>query len=193
MGEVIQLAERRARRAGGEVRRRGTAPRTEFLFDLACPFTYLAAERVDRAFEAVIWTPASGTALRRGSFDGDGPGARRMRRAVEERAAQLRMPLIWPDRFLDEVPAAMRVASLASERGRGAAFTLAAGRLAYCGGFDLEDPEILAEAAAAAGVALDEALAAARDSGRDGALEAAGRRMLASGADRLPALRVGHS
>ena len=167
--------------------------RAEFLFDLACPFTYLAAERVDRAFDAVVWTPASGTALRRGSFDGHSAGARRMRRAVEERAAQLRMPLIWPDRFPDEVPAAMRVASLASERGRGAAFTLAAGRLAYCGGFDLEDPEILAEAAAAAGLALDEALAAARDHGRDGALDAAGRRMLASGADRLPALSVGRA
>jgi 2-hydroxychromene-2-carboxylate isomerase len=194
MGEVIQLAERRARRRGRPcVDARSGAMRAEFLFDLACPFTYLAAERVDRAFEAVVWTPASGTALRRGSLDGEGPAARRMRRAVEERAAQLRMPLIWPDRFPDEVPAAMRVASLASERGRGAAFTLAAGRLAYCGGFDLEDPEILAEAAAAAGLALDEALAAARDGSRDGALEAAGRRMLASGADRLPALRVGHS
>jgi 2-hydroxychromene-2-carboxylate isomerase len=194
MGEVIQLAERRARRRGRACAdARSGAMRAEFLFDLACPFTYLAAERVDRAFEAVVWTPASGTALRRSSLDGDGPAARRLRRAVEERATQLRMPLIWPDRFPDEVPAAMRVASLASERGRGAAFALAAGRLAYCGGFDLEDPEILAEAAAAAGLALDEALAAARDGGRDGALEAAGRRMLASGADRLPALRVGHS
>jgi 2-hydroxychromene-2-carboxylate isomerase len=167
--------------------------RAEFLFDLACPFTYLAAERVDRAFDSVVWTPASGSALRRGSLAGDGAAARRMRRAVEERAMALRMPLIWPDRFPDEVPAAMRVASLASERGRGAAFALAAGRLAYCGGFDLEDPEILAEAATAAGLALDEALAAARDVGRDGALEAAGRRMLASGADRLPALSVGRA
>ena len=51
--------------------------RAEFLFDLACPFTYLAAERVDRAFDSVVWTPASGAALRRGSFDGDSAGARR--------------------------------------------------------------------------------------------------------------------
>jgi 2-hydroxychromene-2-carboxylate isomerase len=194
MGEVIQLAERRARRRESpRVAVRPGAMRAEFLFDLACPFTYLAAERVDRAFEAVVWTPVSGTALRRGSLDGEGAGARRMRRAAEERAAQLRMPLVWPERFPEEVPAAMRVASLASECGRGAAFALAAGRLAYCGGFDLEDPEMLAEAAAAAGLALDEALDAARDSGRDGALESAGRRLLASGADRLPALRVGHS
>lgn len=165
--------------------------RATFLFDLACPFTYLAAERVDRAFELVDWTPASNSALTRRGPGADAASERRLRRAAEERAAQLRMPLVWPERFPDEVPAAMRVASLAASRGRGAAFTLAAGRLAYCGGFDLEDPEIIAEAAAAAGLSLDEALQAARDTGRDGELEAAGRRLLAAGADRLPALSVG--
>ncbi len=77
--------------------------------------------------------------------------------------------------------------------GRGAAFVLAATRLAFCGGFDLEDPEILAEAAAAAGVVLDDTLHAARDEGRDGAIEGAGRALLAAGADRLPALRIGRA
>jgi 2-hydroxychromene-2-carboxylate isomerase len=103
------------------------------------------------------------------------------------------MPLVWPDGFPAEVPAAMRVASYAAECGRGAAFVLAAGRLAYCGGFDLEDPEIIAEAAAAAGLGLDACLAAARDAARDGTLEQAGRRLLAAGADMLPALRVGRA
>ncbi len=42
----------------------------------------------------------------------------------------------------------------ASTIGCGAQFALAAMRLAFCGGFDLEDPEILAEAAAAAGIPL---------------------------------------
>jgi len=194
MGEVIQLAERRARRRGSHgTPGGGGVLRAEFIFDLACPFTYLAAERVERAFEAVAWTPASGSALTRRGAGDDAGADRRLRRAVEQRAAELRMPLVWPERFPDEVPAAMRVATLAAERGRGPAFTLAAGRLAYCGGFDLEDPEILAEAAAAAGLSLDECLAAARDVRRDGLLEAAGRRMLATGADRLPALCVGRA
>jgi 2-hydroxychromene-2-carboxylate isomerase len=87
----------------------------------------------------------------------------------------------------------MRAASYAAQSGRGAAFVLAAGRLAFCGGFDLDDPEILAEAAAAAGVGLDGCLHAAGDRRRDGAIEAAARRLLAVGADRLPALRVGRS
>ena len=194
MGEVIQLEERRARRQGG--RRVATRPgplRAEFLFDLACPFTYLAAERVDRGFAAVTWTPACGAALARRSVCGDAGAERRLRRAAEERAVQLRMPLVWPERFPEHVPAAMRVAAFASERGRGAAYALAAGRLAYCGGFDLEDPEVIAEAAAAAGLPLDDCLAAARDASRDEACEAAGRRLLAAGADRLPALRVGRA
>jgi 2-hydroxychromene-2-carboxylate isomerase len=194
MGEVIQLAERRRQRlANRSVRTRGEHPRTEFLFDLACPFTYLAAERVERAFESVVWTPVCGTALTRLTADADPVAETRLRRAVEARAAQLRLPLVWPERFPSDLPAAMRVASYAAEGGRGAAFTLAACRLAYCGGFDLEDPEIIAEAAAAAGLGLDACLRAARDVSRDGRMEAAGRKLLASGADLLPALRVGSS
>jgi 2-hydroxychromene-2-carboxylate isomerase len=84
----------------------------------------------------------------------------------------------------------MRVAAYAASVGRGAEFALAAGRLAFCGGFDLEDPEIIAEGAAAAGLALDACLAAAHDQRRDRDLEAAGRRLRAAGADRLPALSV---
>ena len=89
----------------------------------------------------------------------------------------------------DAVPAAMRVAHYADQQGRGAAFVLAATRLAFAGGFDLDDLEILTEAAAAAGLRLDQCLRAAREERRDGAMEAASRRLLGAGADRLPALR----
>ena len=58
MGEVIRLEERRARLRPDAVV--GDPVRAEFLFDLASPFTYLAAERVDRAFDAVAWTPHAG-------------------------------------------------------------------------------------------------------------------------------------
>jgi 2-hydroxychromene-2-carboxylate isomerase len=190
MGEVIRLADRRqARRIRPQQRR----IKVEFLFDLACPFTYLAAERVERAFDAVTWTPASATALRAGSLASDEVALAGVRTAAEQRARELRLPLVWPESWPADVPAAMRVASYAAEAGRGAAFVLAAGRLAFCGGFDLDDPEILAEAAAAAGIRLDECLRAAGDPRRDGAMEAAGRRLLAAGADRLPVLRIGRS
>ena len=192
MGEVIKLAERREARRTRTLRRHGPTC-VEFLFDLCCPFSYLAAERIERAFDDVVWTPASAVALRCGSPPSDERSLEVLREAAERRAAQLRLPLVWPERFPADVPAAMRASAFASEHGRGAAFVLAAGRLAFCGGFDLDDPEILAEAAAAAGIGMDGCLKAVGEIRRDGPIEAAGRRLLSVGANRLPALRVGRS
>jgi 2-hydroxychromene-2-carboxylate isomerase len=192
MGDVIQLAERRQARRNRHAQRVPRA-RAEFFFDLACPFTYLAVERVERAFDDVIWTPASTTALRAGSLESDDAAIAGVRAAAEERARALRLPLEWPEAFPADVPSAMRVASHAADCGRGAAFVLAAGRLAFCGGFDIDEPEILFEAAAAAGLALDDCLRVAGEERRDAAIEAAGRRLLAAGADRLPALRIGRA
>jgi 2-hydroxychromene-2-carboxylate isomerase len=192
MGDVIVLADRRRSRArvdGRGVLADGRAePRVAtFLFDLASPLTYLAAERVEPLLGTVGWQPVAADALHRGNPWAD-PGAREN---AERRADALDLPLVWPERVPHEGRAALRAAAHAAEQGRGAAFTLAACRLAYCGGFDLEDPEVLAEAAAAAGLGLDECLCAAGDVKRDGALEAAGRRLLAAGADQLPTVWVG--
>ena len=137
-------------------------------------------------FAGLEWCPASAEVLHHGPLVGDDERA-----AITSRARMLGLPIVWPPWSPAPVVAAMRVASLAAERGVGGAFVLAASRLIFCGGFDIDDPEILAEAAAAAGIDLDEMLSAARDAGRDGPIEETGRRLLAAGADRLPALRVG--
>jgi 2-hydroxychromene-2-carboxylate isomerase len=191
MGDVIRLAERRAAREARTTGHRVAPARVEFLFDLCCPFSYLAAERVDRIFDEVVWTPASTTALCCGTLASDSDALAEYRLSAEKRALELRLPLIWPERFPEEVPAAMRAAHYACEQGRGAPFVLAAGRLAFCGGFDLDDPELLAEAAAAAGIDMQGWLHALGEVRRDGEIDAAGRALLAAGADRLPALRAG--
>ena len=157
-----------------------------FYFDLLSPWTYLAAERVERQFAGVRWRPVVPDVLAPEETD---EGARR---AVELRAAELRMPLVWPETWPSAGRSAMRVASLAAERGRAAPFVLAATRLAFCGGYDLDDPEALAEAAAAAGLGLEECLKAAGDLRRDGPLERAGLRLLAQGAEELPVFVIGH-
>jgi 2-hydroxychromene-2-carboxylate isomerase len=185
MGELISLAERRTARA--EAHAPPIRPRVSFYFDLASPWTYLAAERVDQRFPDVRWQPAIGAAL---------PGGRDagvQRDAVQERADELRMPLVWPEAQLAGGRSAMRVAALAVEHGRAAEFVLAASRLAFCGGYDVDDPEILAEAAAAAGLGLPECLKAAHDVGRDAPLEQAALRLLSQGADALPVLVVGRA
>jgi len=185
MGELISLAERRTARA--EARAPVIRPRVSFFFDLASPWTYLAAERVDQRFADVRWQPAIGAALP-GGRDG---GAQQD--AVEERADELRMPLVWPEGQPTAGRSAMRVAALAAEHGRAAEFVLAASRLAFCGGYDVDDPEILAEASAASGLGLAECLQAAGDKRRDGALEQAALRLLSQGADTLPVLVVGRA
>jgi 2-hydroxychromene-2-carboxylate isomerase len=192
MGELIRLADRPKRHRSGAIGAE-QAVRAEFFFDLASPFTYLAAERVDRAFDVVTWTPACARTLRCRSLPTDPAALAAVVERAERRAGVLRLPLAWPERWPAPVPAAMRVAHHAAQHGRGGAFVLAATRLAFAGGFDLADLEILIEAASAAGLPLDGCLRAAREDRRDGATAAAARRLLGAAADRLPALSVARS
>jgi len=164
---------------------RHALPRATLYFDLSSASTYLAAERAERLFAGLEWQPAYSGVLHAAEFGDEAV------RAASRRATLLGLPLLWPEEHPRPVRAAMRVASLAAELGCGAEFVLAASRLAFCGGFDIDEPDILAEAAAAAGIGLGEALAAAGDLGRDGAIEAAGLSLLAAGAVQLPAMRVG--
>jgi len=194
MGELILLSDHRrftSSAAASAPVPGGRTRRATFWFDLTLPGTYLAAERVDRAFPGVRWQPAALEGLHAGQPFTDRRELARVIADAETRAAVLRVPLVWPDRYPRDVRPAMRAAALACELGLGAPFVLAASRLAFCGGFDLGDPEVLAEAAAAANVPLDACLAAAGDVSRDEAIDAAGRKLLALGAEQLPALRVG--
>ena len=185
MDTVTSLDRYRAQREHRRrTARRGT--RLRFYFELASPYTYLSAERSERVFAALDWIPVSSDALQCAPLMTEDERDR-----VTRRARLLGLPLVWPCGAPVSATGAMRVASLACERGVGGAFVLAATRLVFCGGFDIDDPEILAEAAAAAGIDLVDMLEAAGDRRRDGAMDAAARRLLAAGVDRLPVLRVG--
>ena len=185
MGTVTSLDQVRAQRRERVRVSRQVLPRATLYFDLASPYTYLAAERADRLFAGLQWLPACATVLHRCQSREEDMCA------ATQRAALLGLPLVWPEGHPYPVRGAMRVASLAADLGCARAFVLAASRLAFCGGFDIDDPEILSEAAASAGIGLDETLHAAGDTARDGPVEEAGRALLAAGAERLPALRVG--
>jgi 2-hydroxychromene-2-carboxylate isomerase len=182
-GEVVELKDRLADRS-----RPGVGARAVFFYDVACPFSYLVAERIERVLGEVEWVPAPAVGL-------DG-GDRWMRfeatlERAESQAKQVRLPLVWPDRFPANTRHALRAAAYAAEHGAGAGFALAATRLAFCGGFDLEDPEILSVAAAAAGLPTDGCLAAARDPSRDGPLWATARGLHRRGIRHMPAIRLG--
>jgi 2-hydroxychromene-2-carboxylate isomerase len=184
--------------------RQRAAPGTDpaFFFDPSCPFSYLAAERVERLLGEVDWVPTAACSLRRGAPFGHVPlhdalghdpvqQTKLLMARAEHQALALRLPLVWPDRFPAGSPAALRAAAYASQAGAGARFSLAASRLAFCGGFDLEDRGVLADAAAAAGLRVDRCLAAAGDTGLDGPIHATARDLAAGGVEVLPAIRIG--
>jgi 2-hydroxychromene-2-carboxylate isomerase len=182
MGDVIDLQLQRTRRAQ-------SAPvEPVYYFDVTCPMSYLATERVERSLGQIEWVAVDGSAMRVDVPDVD-PATIRARAEMQARA--LRMPMVWPDQFADGGARARRVAAFACELGAGPAFGLAAGRLAYCGGFDIDDPETLAEAAAAAGVPLAACLEAAGESWRDDELRELGRILWAQGLTEPPAIAVG--
>lgn len=137
-------------------------------------------------FAGLLWLPARSAELRCETFE-----TGEVRAAVQRRADRLGMALVWPYVPIAPSMKAMRVASLTAQRHAGAAFVLGATRLQFCGGYSLEDPEIVMEAAAFAGIDPFEASAAMRCAGRDAAIEDAGRVLVAAGADRLPALQFG--
>lgn len=187
MGEVIEISGYRARRRRDASRR--AAP-VCFYFDLSCPFSYMAAERVEAAFSQVRWRPASASLLAP-LVEVSETQRDLARAAATRRAAALRLPLVWPERWPAQVPGAMRAAAYAATVGRETAFVLAAGRLAFGGGFDLDHPEAIAEAAAAASVDVDACLTAAGDPKHDPAIAASARQLLGAGARRTPVLDVG--
>lgn len=194
MGDVIEFPRGRSRprrtmRRAAEARPRKDDAAATFFFDLASPQTYLVAERIERWLGKASWRPAYAPRFATVAPPGR-QAAEHARADVERRAGELRVPLIWPEPSRDRLTAAMRVADYALENDRCAAFAIAAGRLAYCGGFDLDDQRTLAEAAAAAGLDVRGALAAARDQRRDRANAAAGRALWTGGATVLPALRL---
>ena len=160
-----------------------------FFFDLGCPLSYLAAERVERNLGEVSWVPT-------GRLDRSRDHARTLDPELvalaEREAAALRLPLIMPEHYPSEGRGALRAAAFAAGRGAGARFAIAAFRLAFCGGFDLDDPEVIQEAAAAAGVDVIETLEAVRDPRWDVQPSGTSRGLLGQGISSVPAIRVGH-
>jgi len=184
VGELLHFPVERT-----HARERRASPRGAFFFDVTCPLSYLAAERVERRLPGAAWVPVDGAALAPTAEDGDEEA--RLRARAEMRARALRLPLIWPDPFPLRAPCAQRAAAFACEVGAGPAFALAAARLAFCGGFELDDPETIAEAAAAAAVPLGACLEAAGESWRDEEIGEMTATLRSAGVDRLPAFKVG--
>ncbi|HWK16043.1 MAG TPA: hypothetical protein VNR66_01175, partial [Solirubrobacteraceae bacterium] len=63
---------------------------TAFFFDVSCPFSYIAAERVERLLGRITWIPAAAVALHRGQSSRADEDSDALREAAERRAAPRR-------------------------------------------------------------------------------------------------------
>jgi 2-hydroxychromene-2-carboxylate isomerase len=130
-----------------------------FYYDLGSPYAYLAAERIHGVFEEAgaeppVWKPVllGGLFVRydRGSWAETDAREEGMRE-VERRAAAYGLPPIrWPDGWPSNYLFAMRVATFATEIGRGVSLPLAAFRQHFAAGRDLSEPDNVLIAAASA-------------------------------------------
>lgn len=190
MGDLIILAERKADRSRPS---RGPAA---FFFSLGCPISYLAAERVERAFGEIEWLPLPRRIVIPGPDIPPAPGQAHFEdellAAAEREAGGLRLPLVVPERLPFESREASRAAVFAAEQGAGRAFALAASRMIFCGGYDLDDPEVIAEAAAAAGLPVSAVARAAGDSRYDATLDATLEGLRRRGLSGTPVIRIGN-
>jgi len=190
VADIIYLAERAADRSRLS---RGVAV---FFFALECPLSYLAAERLERALGAIEWAPVISPL---GELCAPGIECDREAQAQERFAAAvdlaegLGLPLVEPEKFPMESRRASRVAVYAAEDSLVHRFVLGIARMAYCGGFDIDDLGMIAEAAAGAGLDPDEAVQAAQDPRYDLQIDATTRGLARRGVNGAPAIRIGAS
>ncbi len=130
-----------------------------FFYDLGSPYAYLSAERIHSVFEEAgapppIWVPVllGGLFAR---FDRQSWALTDSRESgmaeVERRAAAYGLPPIrWPSGWPSNYLFAMRVATFATQIGRGVSLPLAAFRQHFAAGRDLSDPDNVLIAAASA-------------------------------------------
>lgn len=130
-----------------------------FFYDLGSPYAYLAAERIHSVFaeagaEPPEWRPVLlGALFKRFGRDSwaNGPGRADGMAEVERRAQAYGLPPVrWPHPFPGNTLFAMRVATFATEIGRGVSLPLAAFRQAFAAGRDLSEPDNVFIAAASA-------------------------------------------
>jgi 2-hydroxychromene-2-carboxylate isomerase len=169
--------------------------RVLFLYDLASPEAYLAAERVTTVLPVVPeWVPALGSDLGAEAYDAWRCADEEAiwRSQLEDRAlAQGLQPVRWPDPFPFDAVHAMLVATYAKGIGRAVAFSLAAFRQAFAGGRDLGDRDSVLVAAAAcemhpAAVVKGAELRATRER-----LATATAAAVEAGVKAVPAVRIG--
>jgi 2-hydroxychromene-2-carboxylate isomerase len=166
-------------------------PRVTFWFEFASTYSYLSAMRIEveaakRGVE-VAWRPVplgpifDAQGWRDSPFNIYPAKGRNMWRDMERQAAKLGLPPVTrPDPFPQNSLTAARAALIGLEEGWGADFAKAVFRAEFAEGWQIADPEVLADLLAGLGVAAD-VLERTQDPGVKAALKATGVEAVALG------------
>jgi 2-hydroxychromene-2-carboxylate isomerase len=157
-----------------------------FLYDLASPWCWIAAEHVNSALGTVpVWQPVLMAEVAPAAYAALSGSDR------EAIAAAAPMPPRWPDPLPADTRTAMLAATFAKKSGRAVAFSLAAFRQAFAAGRDLSVADNVLIAAAACELHPRALLKGIETRGVTGDLATATAAARAQGVADLPALVTG--
>jgi 2-hydroxychromene-2-carboxylate isomerase len=165
-------------------------------FDLGSPYSYLATERAAKVLGV---EPELEPILLGAIFEYRGHGSWSQTESrdwnvgeVERRAGDYGLPAVaWPPGWPPNTLRAMRAATWAKRLGRVREFAMAAYRHAFVDGRDLAEIEVVAEAAADAGLPADELRDAIQDPAVKDSLRRATEAAWQAGVAGVPSVRVG--
>ncbi len=172
------------------------APRPRFFFGAMSPYSWFAAERIDRVVAEAQWRGVlAGAIFKANDRVSWGLTERRCAgiadcaaRAAEHGLGPIRWPEPWPTSDL----LVARAMVFAEGRGALKQFALSAMRLAFLEGFDLGDLEAVLEAARRAGIDQHEMQVALADPAVKDALRGVTDEALALGVFGVPTVAVGN-
>lgn len=172
-------------------------PGATFYYDFSSPYSYLAAERIDRVLPGATWRPICfGFVLQHvGRVPWSlQPGREADMEVIARRAAERGLPPVrypegWPAESYSLAP--LRAAVFAEQRGRLQEFTHAAYRVTFAEGRVLGEPDSIREAATGAGLDSDEVLAAVERDDVKAGLRGYTDEAIARGVSGVPTVAVG--